>query len=315
MRINKIIALLASLLIIASGQAMAGSVTADANPKFNGIDIAKSTPFVVEITAQNDFGELLGASFLFRMYSDDGSISNINHRAINPTDPGFPLAPGDTGVVWSADDIPFVSSYNDSSCLTYNGFSDIWTMFYAWTGFSFDGVLPDTVNYSGITMGGWAAEGAPILRLGFSLQIDEVGRFCIDSTGFAAPSTYDWLFDDPNMTFNGPYCWDVVSDDVNEIEGDILPKEFNLGQNYPNPFNSTTNIEFALPKRCEVNISVFNILGQKVNTIANGEFEAGRYVADWDGTAENGVPVASGMYFYKIEADEFTTTKKLMLLK
>jgi len=97
----------------------------------------------------------------------------------------------------------------------------------------------------------------------------------------------------------------------NELAGNTpLPNKITLEQNYPNPFNPVTSIEFSLPEASEVVIDVFNITGQKVETIANGYFEAGVHRINWDGGR-----VASGVYFYRMTTGQFTTTKKMVLLK
>lgn len=94
-----------------------------------------------------------------------------------------------------------------------------------------------------------------------------------------------------------------------------LPTEFALSQNVPNPFNPSTIVEFALPKDAQVNLSVYNVLGQHVKTLVNDLQRAGRQTVTWDGTDNGGVSVASGVYFYKIRAGDFSDTKKMLLLK
>jgi hypothetical protein len=94
-----------------------------------------------------------------------------------------------------------------------------------------------------------------------------------------------------------------------------LPTEFALSQNVPNPFNPTTVVEYALPKDAQVNIAVYNVLGQHVKTLMNDMQRAGRQTVTWDGTDNSGSSVASGVYFYKIRAGDFSDTKKMVLLK
>lgn len=94
-----------------------------------------------------------------------------------------------------------------------------------------------------------------------------------------------------------------------------LPKEFRLSQNYPNPFNPHTIIEYDLPKESYVTIKIYNILGQVVATLVNDEKPTGRYKVTWDGKDEKGEKVATGIYFYRIKADDFQKTKKLLLIR
>jgi len=100
-------------------------------------------------------------------------------------------------------------------------------------------------------------------------------------------------------------------DPLNYLAGpNGLPKEFALLQNYPNPFNPTTEFWYALPEGAWVEVSIYNITGQKVVTLTEGWREAGFYNATW-----NGEDVASGVYFYRIMTDKFTESKKMILLK
>ena len=108
----------------------------------------------------------------------------------------------------------------------------------------------------------------------------------------------------------------LVGSGVEDDEGiAILPKEFELGQNYPNPFNPNSSIEFSLPKDCFVRISIYNILGQKVRTLVDEYLQAGYKRVIWDSKNDQGEEVASGVYFYGIEAEDYTQTRKMVLLK
>ncbi len=102
---------------------------------------------------------------------------------------------------------------------------------------------------------------------------------------------------------------------VRETEYDNLPKTAALSQNYPNPFNPSTEIAFDLPTRTHVTLTVYNVLGQQVTTLVNEELAAGSYVADWDGRSSSGATAASGIYFYRLHSEQFSQTKKMVLLK
>jgi len=101
---------------------------------------------------------------------------------------------------------------------------------------------------------------------------------------------------------------------VAAVETD-LPTSYALSQNYPNPFNPNTEIKFDIPFRSHVTLTVYNVLGQRVTTLVDKEMPRGSYVADWNSTSDNGIEVTSGVYFYKLEADDFIQTKKMLLLK
>lgn len=93
-------------------------------------------------------------------------------------------------------------------------------------------------------------------------------------------------------------------------DGSSLPSEFELAQNYPNPFNPQTTIGFSLPRASQVELSVFNILGQKVATLIDGRMEAGHHEANFDASAQ-----PSGIYFYRLTHQAGTETRKMVLLK
>ncbi|RLC47342.1 MAG: hypothetical protein DRH57_04235 [Candidatus Cloacimonadota bacterium] len=94
-----------------------------------------------------------------------------------------------------------------------------------------------------------------------------------------------------------------------------MPHSFELKQNYPNPFNPQTVIAYQLPERAAVEISIYNILGQKVKTLVNDRKEAGYHKVIWNGKDAENRDVSSGIYFYKISTDKFSETKKCLLLK
>ena len=98
-------------------------------------------------------------------------------------------------------------------------------------------------------------------------------------------------------------------------DGANIPKVFALGQNYPNPFNPTTRFTVDVPKASTVEITIYDVLGQKVNTIMNGQQAPGSITVQWDGRDANGLPVTSGVYFVHMKSDNFTATQKIMLMK
>ena len=118
-----------------------------------------------------------------------------------------------------------------------------------------------------------------------------------------------------SMQVAKPWIYRNVPTAIVEVEGAALPENFNLGNATPNPFNPTTTIRFEIPHSSRVELSVYNISGQKIATLTNREMQAGTYVADWDGRDSNGRLVASGTYIYTLRAGEFVESKKMSLLK
>ncbi len=102
--------------------------------------------------------------------------------------------------------------------------------------------------------------------------------------------------------------WGVINS-VKEIGGN-MPSEFKISQNYPNPFNPTTVISYSIPEASKVSLKVFNTLGQEVAELVNSEQAVGNYEVDFNASI-----LASGVYFYTIKAGQFTSTRKMMLLK
>ncbi len=98
-------------------------------------------------------------------------------------------------------------------------------------------------------------------------------------------------------------------------EGNQIPRVFFLNQNAPNPFRGRTTIAFGLPKAADVSLVIYNAAGQKVRTLVSGHKEAGTYTVTWDGRNDAGQPVAAGAYFYKFQAGEYQSLKKMLLLK
>lgn len=94
-----------------------------------------------------------------------------------------------------------------------------------------------------------------------------------------------------------------------------LPESFNLAQNYPNPFNAETSIGFDLPSETHVELSVYDLLGRKVNVLLDDFLPTGSHRISWDGRSGDGEPLATGVYFYRLRADGFDETKKMLLMK
>ena len=94
-----------------------------------------------------------------------------------------------------------------------------------------------------------------------------------------------------------------------------IPKEFQLFQNSPNPFNPTTVINYHLPKASQVDLVVYNMLGQRIKTLVSGRQDARQYKIRWDGTNDQGAKVASGIYIYQLRSEDNVATKKMILMK
>ncbi len=107
--------------------------------------------------------------------------------------------------------------------------------------------------------------------------------------------------------------WGRITDVENNVAA--APEAFELSQNYPNPFNPTTTIHFSLPTAGHVNVTIYNMLGETVNTLVDGYKTAGAYHVQWDGADNMGQAVPSGVYFYSMKNGPHNITKKMMLVK
>ncbi len=108
---------------------------------------------------------------------------------------------------------------------------------------------------------------------------------------------------------------DGVMYSITGVEDTVKPEELRIIRNYPNPFNPETTIEFTLPNESFINLSIYNIMGQKVHELAPVTLSAGTHTVRWDGTSDSGQSVSSGVYIARITMGENVATRSMMLLK
>jgi hypothetical protein len=115
-----------------------------------------------------------------------------------------------------------------------------------------------------------------------------------------------------NLTLNDMYLVKLTPElnDIKSPDSKSVPKTFILKQNYPNPFNSSTKIEFQIPKTTYVTVKIFNLLGEEVTTLLSALLLSGSYQYTW-----NASDLTTGIYFYKLTADNFVEVKKMLLVK
>jgi hypothetical protein len=132
----------------------------------------------------------------------------------------------------------------------------------------------------------------------------------IDDTGPTTTIASQFGSIDP-IFFN---AWDFDNQRPFVVTGveatEVIPATYSLGQNYPNPFNPSTTIQFGLPAESDVTLKIFNTLGQEVATLASGRMKAGVHSVTFDA-----MNLSTGIYFYQIRAGEFTSLKKMLLVK
>ena len=110
--------------------------------------------------------------------------------------------------------------------------------------------------------------------------------------------------------------WESWVTGIKSTPGAAMPKDFALEQNYPNPFNPTTTINYNLSIPSNVKMVIYNALGQQVKVLVNNQSQkAGSYSVQWDGKDDSGNVVSSGIYFYRLDSDNLTMSKKMLMLK
>ncbi|MBN2412664.1 T9SS type A sorting domain-containing protein [candidate division KSB1 bacterium] len=185
---------------------------------------------------------------------------------------------------------------------------------------------------NGIVMLKWSTE-TETTNLGYNVyrtqaglnQFEKINQSLIPGAG-TTTLLHKYSFEDNNVEFGKQYEYkieNVNSDGSSKFYGPVsisidsqkLPEKFELSQNYPNPFNPETSINYCLPKNTHVTIVIYNTLGKIVNELVNKTQTAGTYTVTWDGRSNTGTHVSSGMYFYQINAEEFTQVKKMIFSK
>jgi hypothetical protein len=126
-------------------------------------------------------------------------------------------------------------------------------------------------------------------------------------TDFFGSTAQDQMYVD-DYTFTDLLIVSVEdSNEINDVNASIT---YNLEQNYPNPFNPNTLIKYSVAKDGFVNVSIFNLLGEKVATLVNNNMKAGSYEVNFDASF-----LSSGIYFYSIDAGDFKAVRKMVLMK
>jgi aminopeptidase N len=137
------------------------------------------------------------------------------------------------------------------------------------------------------------------------------GNYRSEGGNFVFLSGRPYRYDASRLRTNVEY---ILENFFHEPSG-TLPDRMTLYQNYPNPFNGSTTIPFYLERAGQVELTMFNTLGQKVKTLFSGNMATGDHVVSWDGNDEAGNVVASGIYIYHLRSDGSTETRKMVLLK
>jgi len=144
-----------------------------------------------------------------------------------------------------------------------------------------------------------------------SIISDTVVTFSAYPEALNCQNQPEYCIDGDTLTFEVPIIVQVISADPEHF----IPEEFVLHQNYPNPFNPVTTLRYDLPKNSLVTIIIYDMLGREVKTLINQTQDVGYKSVIWNATNDYGKPVSAGIYLYQIQAGEYISTKKMVLLK
>ncbi|MFH2036688.1 MAG: lectin-like protein [Candidatus Zixiibacteriota bacterium] len=160
----------------------------------------ESAEFTIDLHFLNDYATQLGFSLPLKIYSPNGSITSILHRNVG----------GHSVFDWRGG-----GGFIDSSILEFNGWNETWNLLNDFYGFGWDGILPDTLNHTAISLNGWNLDSDTTHYISIALRSDMPGTLCIDTCSIpdVTPThIFDWIFEDPNVYWEGPFCWNIGYD-------------------------------------------------------------------------------------------------------
>jgi len=153
-----------------------------------------------------------------------------------------------------------------------------------------------------------------VLNISYSVA-KQISQYNILQLMFITPPTVynKQLGKIPTTTLSGSFIIGTTGVEGDQPSG--TPGDFQLSQNYPNPFNPETRIRFTLPADDHAVVQVFNLLGQRIRTLADREFVAGMHQLQWDARDEGGETVAAGVYIFRITTSRFSAARRMVLAK
>lgn len=272
----------------------------------NSADISSSS---ITVTSTTITVSLTGDFFNSTNEDDQLTISGIQVQAID-------------GSITST--VNILRTSGNPGDLTIDGVTNNSTNFGS---LSSDGILPvELTSFTGSVSNNivtlkWAT-ATEVNNYGFDVERRVSNTENWQKIGFVAGngnsnSQKDYSYVDKNLAGGSTFTYRLKQMDndgaftySDAVEVTLVPDKFELYQNYPNPFNPTTNIKFSLPEASRVVINIYNMLGEKVMELANGEFDSGYQEVNLNATG-----LSSGMYVYSLETQNFKAVKKMVLMK
>jgi hypothetical protein len=250
--------------------------------------------------------DILGINYVYNDVSYDGTVGQLLPSKLTPqatTLFGQPLLDKFATYVPTPDSIQYDPAYEGNT--GDNNWID---------GFNVESdVVVDVVNETRGIAGAPAVDtlncaAHRVLTAGNKIFFASYWTYAVNTT----VTNYHWLGVANESPAYQALLWfgiPILVTDVVQV-GSGVPEVYSLSQNYPNPFNPSTTINFAIPTASKVVLKIYDVLGREVATLLNGEKAAGNYQVDFDASK-----LASGLYVYSINAGNFTSTKKMMLMK
>ena len=234
--------------------------------------------------------------------SNDGNLYVFDHSGA--TLPGYPFYIG--GSIMAQLVVGDINGDSSANIIAVTGNGDIHCFYGADTYLPNFPISPEVSAQITATPALGNLDGDLDLEIVVGLRIPNQNLLVIDYKANALAAGLQWPNYGKDIWRSNSFTDVVTSIDKNEN----LPYEFSLLQNYPNPFNAGTAIGFNLPNRSHVRLDVYDILGRKIETLIDKNLSAGYHSLIWN--AEN---KSSGIYFYRITADDQTSTRRMLLVK
>lgn len=182
-----------------------------------------------------------------------------------------------------------------------------------------EALLTNALNQPFYIMHGDQDNTAPIATSFFPIRDELINRGAIVESLILQGVGHTIDFPNRDEIITTAYHWlDSVSTNIAvsvENNPELIPETPQLVQNYPNPFNPETKITYNLPNASDVELSIYNVTGQKIRSLINARQFSGNHDVDWNGLNDSGFQVSSGIYFYTLRADRFVEVKKMLLVR
>jgi len=187
--------------------------------------------------------------------------------------------------------------------------------YYLFTAYA--GTVPGFGNFTLFVDNVPVGEKTNVLHTGdfINFQPHEVGPVHLEAGDHIMRLEFDSDTDKSGWLFSLDFVDVTQAVDINDDHADLLPSEYQLSQNFPNPFNPSTRISYELPAVSDVTVSVYDLSGRLIRTLADGEQPAGSHDVQWNGLDDSGNQVGTGVYLCRLDAGDYSQTIKMVYLK